>query len=199
MRALLVAMDRWVRDGIAPPASQHPLVDRGTLVDVNKLAFPAIPGVQSPRNLKAGFRISNQFLKGGAGFGTELPLLVPRVDADGNERSGIRVPEIAVPLATYTGWNFRAASVGMTTHLYPLIGSYIPFARTEAERNERKDPRLSVAERYSSRDAYMAKIREAADKLVKQRYLLAEDLGSVAARAAAHYELIMGGPEPGSR
>ena len=115
------------------------------------MAFPAIPGVHSPRDLTAGARIANPFIKAGGGAGALLPLLVPQVDADGNERSVIRLPEIAVPLATYTGWNFRAPSVGSPDQLYPLLGSYIPFSRTKAEREERKDPRPSVAVRHAGR------------------------------------------------
>ena len=103
LRALLTALDRWVQNSVEPPASRHPRLDQGTLVDVSRIAFPAIPGVHSLRALTAGARIANPFVRDGAGAGAKLPLLVPQVDADGNERSGIRLPEIAVPLATYTG------------------------------------------------------------------------------------------------
>ncbi len=134
LRALLVALDRWVREGINPPASRHPRLDQGTLVDAKSVAFPSIPAVHSPRDLKGGVRIANRFLARGAGPGTKLPLLVPQVDADGNELPGIRLPDIAVPLATYTGWNFRASSVGSPDRLYPLLGSYIPLSERDAGR-----------------------------------------------------------------
>jgi hypothetical protein len=191
LRALLVAMDSWVRENVQPPASRHPRLDQGTLVDASKINFPAVPGVHSPRELTAGARIANPFLKGGAGPGARLPLLVSNVDSDGNETSGIRLPEIAVPLATYTGWNFRAPVVGASDQLYPLLGSYIPFARTKAEREERKDPRPSVAERYQTRDVYLAKIREVMRSLVKDRFLLPEDVEAAVARANAHWDLTM--------
>jgi hypothetical protein len=199
LRSLLVAMDRWVRDGVAPPASRHPRVDQGTLVDVKNVAFPMIPGVHSPLALTAGARMANPFLNGGAGAGATLPLLVPQVDQDGNERSGIRMPEVAVPLATYTGWNFRAPSVGSPDRLYPLLGSYIPFARTKAEREERKDPRPSIAERYATRDAYLAKINESTATLVKDGFLLAEDVAPAVARASAHWDLVMGSATTSTR
>jgi hypothetical protein len=96
-------------------------------------------------------------------------------------------------LATYTGWNFRASAVGAPDRLYPLLGSYIPLAKTKAEREGRGDPRPSVAERYPTRDVYLAKIREATNDLVKDRYMLAEDAEVAVARAAAHWDLIMGG------
>ena len=118
LRALLTAMDRWVQKGVEPPASRHPRLDQGTLVDVSRVAFPAIPGVHSPRALMAGARIANPYVQGGAGAGATLPLLVPQVDVDGNEQSGIRLPEVAVPLATYTGWNFRAPAVGAPDRVY---------------------------------------------------------------------------------
>lgn len=191
LRSLLVAMDRWGREGIAPPASRHPRLDQGTLVNVTSIAFPPIPGVHPPVGLTAGARMANPFLKAGGGAGATLPLLVPQVDVDGNERSGIVLPEISAPLATYTGWNFRAASVGGPDRLYPLLGSYIPFATTKAAREERGDPRPSIAERYATRDAYLAKIREAARTLVKDGFLLEEDVSRAVARAAAHWDLIV--------
>ena len=199
LRALLVAMDDWVREDVDPPASRRPRLDEGTLVDVKSVAFPAIPGVHSPLGLNAGARTANPFLTGGAGAGAKLPLLVSQVDADGNERAGIRLPEVAVPLATYTGWNFRAPAVGGADRVYPLLGSYIPFARTKAEREQRMDPRLSVAERYPTRDAYLAQINDVAAALVRGRYLLAEDVAAAVARAADHWDLIMDGTANSTR
>lgn len=192
LRALLVAMDQWVKEGIAPPASQHPRLDRGTLADVTQAAFPVIPGVQLPRALGAGARVSNMFVQGGAGGGVALPLLVPQVDADGNEIAGIRLPEVAVPLATYTGWNFRRQEIGGTHLIVSLLGSYIPLARTKAERDERGDPRLAIEERYPTRALYLSKIRDAAAALVGDRYLLAEDVDAVVRRATDHWDLVMG-------
>jgi hypothetical protein len=116
-----------------------------------------------------------------------LPFLVPQVDDDGNETAGIRVPELAVPLATTTGWNFRAERVGNPTTIYALAGSYVPFARTPAEREARRDPRPSISERYRDRDDYLQKIRGAAAGLVADRFLLAEDVEDVVARASRHW------------
>jgi alpha/beta hydrolase family protein len=113
---------------------------------------------------------------------------VPQVDADGNERAGIRLPEVVVPLATYTGWNFRSAATGGTNQLVPLLGSYIPLPRTKAEREARKDPRPSIEERYASRQAYLDAIGKAAAALVKDGYLLADDVPAVVKRATEHWE-----------
>jgi hypothetical protein len=97
---------------------------------------------------------------------------VSAVDADGNELAGIRLPDIAAPLATYTGWNVYKAQPG---ELCDRDGSYIPFARTKAEREASGDPRPSVAERYGTRAAYVAKVKAAADDLVRERLLLSDD------------------------
>ena len=188
MRALFVAMDKWVREGAAPPPSRIPHLSDGTLVKAADVAFPALAGVQSPKTLTAGVRAGNPFVAGGAGEGTPLPLLVPQVDADGNERAGIRLPEVAVPLATYTGWNFRSAATGGTSQLVPLLGAYIPLARTRAEREARHDPRPSIEERYPSRQQYLDAINKAAGALVKDGYLLASDVPSVVKRATEHWE-----------
>ncbi len=188
MRALVVAMERWVTTGAMPPASQYPRLADGTLVKASAVAFPSIPGVQSPRTLTAGTRMSTEFAPGSAGAGAPLPFLVPQVDADGNERTGIRLPEVAVPLATYTGWNFRSEKIGGTTQLVPLLGSYIPFAQTKAERDMAHDPRPSIAERYASKEQYLDKVHKAAAALVTQGYLLSGDADAVVKRAAQHWE-----------
>ncbi|MBI3491447.1 MAG: hypothetical protein HY047_06640, partial [Acidobacteria bacterium] len=184
LRALLLAMHRWVSAGTAPPASAYPTLGDHTLVRAGTIAFPAIAGVASPRALTAGARIANPLLNtdGGGGAGAPLPLFVPDVDADGNERAGIRLPDVAVPLGTYTGWNFRHPSTGSPGELVSLLGSFVPFAPTPAARAT-GDPRRSMQERYASRDEYLAKAREAADALVARRFLLVDDVDRVVQRA----------------
>ncbi len=171
LRALMVAMEQWVRKGTAPPASQYPRLSDGTLVRSDTVAFPAVPTVQSPRIIPAAQH-----------DGKEIPFLVPQVDADGNERAGVRTAELLVPMGTYTGWNFRNASMGGADQLVPLLGSRIPLARTRAERDAAHDPRLSVEERYPSRDAYVAKAQKVTDGLVKAGYLLSSDASEVMKR-----------------
>jgi len=188
MRALVVSMEKWITAGTLPPASQYPRVGDGTLVKAATVAFPGIPGVHSPRTLLSGTRMSLELAPGSAGPGAPLPFLVPQVDADGNERAGIRLPEVSVPLATYTGWNFRNSRLGGTDQLVSLLGSYIPFAQTKADREAKHDPRRSIEERYASRDQYMDLINKAAAALVKDGYLLADDVAAVTKRAADHWE-----------
>ncbi|HXI29951.1 MAG TPA: alpha/beta hydrolase domain-containing protein, partial [Vicinamibacterales bacterium] len=162
MRALLLAMNRWVKDGTPPPASAYPRLKDGTLVAAANVAWPAVTGVASPRSLTAGPRAANAFIAAGAAAGTALPLLVPQVDPDGNERAGIRLPDVAVPLATYTGWNFRKPEIGAPNELVSLLGASIPFAPSRAARDAAHDPRRSIEERYASKDAYLKQVEQAA-------------------------------------
>lgn len=189
MRALLLAMHRWVSAGAPPPPSAYPTLADGTLVKAAALAWPAIPGISSPKAVGAGARIANPFIPGGAAAGAPLPLLVPQVDRDGNELAGIRLPDLTVPLATYTGWNFRNVKTGATNDLVSLLGSQIPFAPTRAARDAARDPRRSIQERYPSRDEYLSKVRDAADALVAKGYLLIDDEGPVVQRAADQWDL----------
>jgi hypothetical protein len=146
--------------------------------------------MQPPRMIAPARRASNPLLRSSGGEGALQPLMVSQVDADGNELGGIRLPEVAVPLATYTGWNFRAPAIGGTTRLIGNTGSYIPFARTRAEREATGDPRLSIEERYASRAEYLARVRGVLDALVRDRYMLAEDVDAAATRAGAHWDLL---------
>ncbi len=192
MRALLTAMAEWVVDDAAPPPSAHPDFADNTLVMPRDLPFPALPGVRSPADVSAGIRAANPLLDGNGGAGTTLPLLVPAVDVDGNETSGILHPEVAVPLATYTGWNFANAERGDPNDLWPLAGAYIPFPATRDEGDQRNDPRASIEDRYASKDAYLEQVAEAAESLVRERYMLQTDIDPVLERAARHWDLLMG-------
>ena len=181
LRALLTAMDNWVRQGSAPPASQYPKLSDGTLVRRDAVTFPAIPGVESPRLIQSAQQGT-----------TPLPILVPQVDDDGNERAGIRSVEQAVPVATYTGWNFRSPVVGAPKELVSLMGSSIPFAATDAARKP-GDPRRSLASRYTSKEQYLTRAREHAEALVKAGYLLAADVPQVIKRMEDLWALARGG------
>jgi hypothetical protein len=183
-RALLVAMERWVRSGIMPPPSRHPLLADHTLVTRDDIDFPAIPGVRSPRAIPGGYRADLD----GPPASHPLPMLVPQVDGDGNELAGIQQPDLAVPLATYTGWNFRSPKIGQPTELLPLTGSYIPFSVTRAAREAAADPRFSIEERYGDRARYQALVSDRADNLVRDGYLLSEDVATVVERALARWD-----------
>jgi hypothetical protein len=196
-RALITDMDQWVKDGTAPPPNTFPRIADSTLVPLGKWAFPKIPGVNMPHEMNLGYRldfgpkwkegiVSNEPPKVGKAFG----VLIPQTDADGNDLGGVRLPELQVPLATYTGWNLRDASIGAPDLRLSFLGSFIPLARTAAEREKSGDPRLSVRERYSSREEYIGKFGEAAIRLIKDRFLLREDLAAVLERGPSEWNEI---------
>jgi Alpha/beta hydrolase domain len=196
MRALLLAMHKWVKEGAAPPASRYPRLEDHTLVPAASIAFPAIPGVGSPRTLTAGDRVANPYLHSGAGAGAPLPILVPAVDEDGNERAGILLPDVAVPLATYTGWNFRKPAIGAPGEPVSLLGSSIFFPATRTAREAGKDPRRSIEERYRSQEDYLAKVEQAADALVKSGYLLVDDEPRILQRASDQWDVAVTARSP---
>jgi hypothetical protein len=181
MRALLRALHKWTAAATLPPDSRYPKLADGTLVKAGDVRFPVLPRVGDPRTIEEpGLLIK--------GTKVSLPFLVPQVDADGNDLAGIRVPEVAVPLATATGWTFRSDRIGNPTTILALTGSYIPLPRTRAEREASKDPRRSIEERYRGRDDYLQRIRASAVALIKGGYLLQEDLEDVVQRAARHWD-----------
>jgi hypothetical protein len=185
LRALLVAMDRWVGENQEPPPSRYPRIEDGTLVPVEtfRSAFPAIPGVNTPSQCYTPSRLDfgPQWEEHGVAdivpprVGQPYRTLVPQVDADGNELAGIRLPDVAVPLGTFTGWNLRAAEYGAEGQLSGLDGSYLAFARTAEERRQMSDPRPAVHERYPTRAAYLTQYLKAVLQLQQEGFLIPED------------------------
>jgi Alpha/beta hydrolase domain len=185
LRACLVNLDRWVREGIAPPPSAHARVDDATAVDPDELmkVFDRIPGAHYPRHHARPRRLdfdpdpqSGQSRTLPPHDGPAYGSRVSAVDDDGNEVAGIALPELRVPLATHTGWNLRHADIGGEQQLLVFAGSTLPFPRTRAEQETSRDPRPSLEERYRSRSDYLAAVRRAAVDLCEKRYLLEEDV-----------------------
>jgi Alpha/beta hydrolase domain len=181
-RAVIANMDAWVRSNTLPPPSSYPKIADGTLVPLRDYALPAIPGLNPPHEANEAWHLdfgptwrdgilSIQPPKVGESF----PVLVPQVDADGNERDGVRLPEITVPLATYASWNLRDPSIGAPDQRVSFEASFLPFSKTAADRQKTGDPRKSVAERYADREDYIKRYQNAVDDLVKQRWILPED------------------------
>jgi hypothetical protein len=192
MRALLLALDRWVKDGTPPPPSRYPRLADRTLVEMTSPP-PGIPGFTMAKGPTARPRFDY-----GPDFGrgivsrilpAVLPdsyrVLVPRIDADGNETSGIVLPEIAVPTGTATGWSVRSPDAGGAGELCYLDGSFTPFARTKAQREASGDPRPSLQERYRDHDDYAARVHDVARALEHDGYVLNEDVPRLAERANA--------------
>ncbi|TDK99984.1 hypothetical protein EI067_03025 [Mycobacterium paragordonae] len=161
-RALLIALEEWVADGIEPPASQVPRTADGTAV--------------ARKEVLSGFGYANTPAPAWLPSSGHVDL-VSAVDEDGNELAGIRLPAVAAPLATYTGWNARRFAADLPDVMYERIGSKLAFP----------PGRPSVAERYATRDDYAAAVAAAAQALVAQRFLLASEVGAVIKKTAADY------------
>jgi hypothetical protein len=197
-RAMIANMDAWVRSNTLPPESAYPKLVDGNLVPLPEYHFPALPGLATPHEASQAYRLDfgPEWTRGilsrqAPTVGAAFPVLVPQVDADGNERDGVRLPEIVVPLATYTGWNLRDPSIGARDQRVPFEGSYVPFPRTAAERKQNGDPRKSVLERYHDREDYLARYSMAIDTLVQQHYILADDKQALLRRGQDEWDETM--------
>ena len=203
MRALLMSLDAWVREGREPPPSVYPKIAEGTLVGwrASDSGWRQVPGinypevVQQPASYDRGPEWASQ-----RHISREPPVeqakyepRVPAFGADGNERGCLNLPTLSVPVATYTPWQLRSKTIGAETELLGLQGGYIPFSRTAEDRQEAGDPRPALLERYRDYDDYRAQLRGAAEKLIAQRYLLNEDLPRIEAIGEKHRGLFGGG------
>ena len=198
LRAALASLDRWVSEGVEPPASAVPRLADGSAVaaEATREVYARIPGarfpdrVSRPVRLDFGPRVDQGVVELPPKIGAPYVTVVSAVDADGNDTAGIRPPELRVPVATFTGWNPRHPDQGAPGDLMAMMGSTLPFARTAAERQASGDPRPSLAERYGDRDGYLARVRSDAQAMVADRHLLAEDVGAVVERAGALWDFV---------
>jgi hypothetical protein len=201
LRALLIAMDEWVASGTAPPTSRYPTLARGELVPRESVRFPAVPSMALPAYMPGVWRLDFGPQFSSAGIIAEPPrvgraftVLVPQVDADGNDRGGVPQLEVAVPLGTHTGWNVTVPALEDLRYLSGLTGSFEPFATTREGRERAGDPRRAVNERYRNRAEYLARISDAARALVRDRFMLAEDVAAATARADAMWTALVESP-----
>ncbi|MEQ1731240.1 MAG: alpha/beta hydrolase domain-containing protein, partial [Vicinamibacterales bacterium] len=198
LRALLLDLDAWVRTGTEPPPSRYPRLAAAELVARERVKFPTVAALPFAAYLPPVFRmdLGAQFSKTRIItnepplLGAPYPVLVPQVDNDGNDVGGVPLPEIAVPLGTFTGWNVATPLLPGLRYLAGLIGSFEPFARTRDERERTGDPRPSIAERYQGRAAYLDAVRRATDTLIRQRFVRAEDRDAVVQQAAATWDAL---------
>ena len=204
MRALLSAMQRWLVEGEAPPESVYPRFADGTLgtVEAYRERFPSLPNFRLPRaNLKPprldlGSRFAAEEIadRQPAGLGEPFVTAVPLPDDDGIDLGGIRLPGIAVPLATHTGWNLRRPEIGADDKLARWSGSMLPFAANERDRQNAGDPRPSLEARYGSREDYGEAVERASATLVRQGFLLEADVSKVKATALRRFDQIITHP-----
>ncbi len=198
LRAALVNLDRWVSEGVEPPPSAVPRLADGTAVaaETTRALYAAIPGgrfpdrIPRPVRLDFGPQVDRGVVELPPKIGAPYVTVVSAVDADGNERAGVRPPELRVPVATFTGWNPRHPDQGAPGDLMSMMGSTLPFARTAAERGRTGDPRPSLEERYGDRERYLARVRRDAEAMVADRHLLAEDVDAVVERAGALWDFV---------
>ncbi len=185
LRPLLAALRAWVEDGTAPPPSCFPSRADGTLVTLEqaRAAFPAIPGMALPERLN-GLRLLDHSRQPPA-EGAAYPVFVARPDGDGNALGGIRHPLTQAPVGTHTGWNLRAPGFA-AGELYSIMGSFVPFAATRADRGE--DPRPSLAERYFTRQEWVRRLRAVTEHMRAARLLLDEDAERILAAAAGSWD-----------
>jgi len=182
LRALFVALEEWVTKDVAPPPSLVPSLAAGTAITADAVAMPKVGGFAVAPGDNPVLPPVDWVDPPEASLPAPYTTFVSAVDSDGNETAGIRLPQIAVPLGTYTGWNVYKAQPG---ELADRDGSFIAFARTRAEREAASDPRPSLEERYGSRDAYVAQLKAAAAALVAERLLLPGDADRLVAAAQA--------------
>jgi hypothetical protein len=189
MRSLLLALERWTTAKVEPPASAFPRIGDGTMVTVEKYRalfptkFDLVPPAVNLREPRlAPTRVP-------PAHGPEFATLVPAPDVDGNDRGGVRMIELAVPLGTHTGWNMRAPGTGFAWATARFDGSFSPFPRTRSEAGD--DPRRALSERYPDRSAFEAMVREAADRQKTAGFLLHEDVERAVNENLAQYDRII--------
>jgi hypothetical protein len=198
LRALLLSMDDWIRTGAAPPPSRYPTVARRELVPYESLRFPAIPSFSAPDYMPRVWRMSygddynttRVIIREPPALGDPYPVLVPQVNEDGNEVGGVLLPEIAVPLGTHTGWNITVPQLRDLGYLAGLVGSFVPFPITREARVQSGDARRSIEERYASRTAYLDDVRRATQSLVRERFVLADDVPAILRDAATRWDIL---------
>lgn len=197
LRALLADMDAWVKTDTAPPDSVYPQNAKSELATPSTLNFPKIAGQKTPLLPKMAPRLDfgPEFaIKGIVTveppvIGESYAVTIPQADSDGIDLGGIRMPEVAVPLATYTGWNLRDASIGAPEQLYSMQGSMIPFPLLKTA----GDSRMSIGQRYKNRADYLVKVKAAATELVGKKLLLKRDIDKIVERSAIEWDALTNG------
>jgi len=195
LRALLVALVEWVETGSAPPPSAVPALADGTLVPLGEIGWPRIPGLATPDRAHTAHRVDYgaRWEEGIVTIqppfvGPAFPVRVPSVDRFGNERGGVPTLEIEAPLATYLPWALRTGMPGPEEELADFWGTYAPLPLTERRKRETRDGRPSVESLYEDRTAYERAAREAAERLVRRRWMLEEDVERAVERAMRHWD-----------
>ena len=200
LRALLDGLDKWLSAGTEPPPSRYPTIARGQLVPREAVHFPKIPSLPFASYMPGVWRMdygaeyaaTKVITREPPSLGAPYTVLVPQVNADGNDEGGVALPEVAVPLGTHTGWNISTFQLSGLRYLAGLVGSFRPFARTKAERQQSGDSRPSIEERYANRQDYVQRVRRAAADLVRERFVLQADVEELVQQAEQTWTVIVG-------
>ena len=202
LRAELINLDRWVSEGIEPPENAHPRIADGSAVAPVQVLehFKAYPDVHLPdperlpvlRRVDLGPDADKGIGRYPVVEGDAYRALVSNVDVDGNEVAGIRLPDVTAPIGTHTGWNPRHPDSGGADQIMPMQGFSKFFARTAAEREANGDPRMSIDERYPVKDTYLREVRNQAEILAHERYILPEDIDIILHDSSRRWDAAMG-------
>lgn len=200
LRALLIDLDKWITNATEPPPSRYPTLAQQQLVPREGVRFPKIPALPFASYMPGVWRMdygadyatTRVITKEPPSLGSPFTVLVPQVNADGNDVGGIALPEVAVPLGTHTGWNVSTFQLSGLRYLAGLVGSFEPFAKTRAEREQTGDSRQSIEERYKSRQDYLQRVRQAAINLVRERFVLDTDVEALVQQADQTWSVIVG-------
>jgi hypothetical protein len=203
-RALLGALDRWVADGTKPPPSAYPRIADGTLVPLENLKFPTTAELAAPDYMPGIWRMDfgGDFTRTGRikhdppRVGAPYRVLVPAVDADGNEVAGVRQPHVTTPVAAWAGWNVELPPARELGILAALTGSTLPLPRTPDEATAKRDRRKPISERYRDRADYLSRVRADAVRLAQAGYVLAEDVPALEAEAGVFWDAVQAQPAP---
>ena len=192
-----------MRQGIEPPPSKNPSINNGTAILPSEFmeAFTMVPGIENPSlNKLWGIREieEDEHFQYGVGFfpvkeGRRYQNYVANIDSDGNELGGIRLPDLDVPVGTHTGWNLRHPDSGSPDDIIPMKGISVAFANTRVNKEKNQDTRRSLEERYESREQFIELVRESAQKLVDQNYLLNDDIAIVIEACLDRYDAAING------
>ena len=200
VRTLIIALDDWIKTDKTPPPSVYPTLKNGTLThwEAAAVGWKAIPNVSYPKVIQQAYTADFGIDFSSTKFITQhppiiqekYPIYLPKLDADNNELGMLKVPAVAVPTGTYTGWNLRTSKMGAEGELLRLTGGYIPFPKTKKEQSKHKDPRKSIEHRYPNFEAYYATYKKATTELVQQGYLLEEEVKGILELAVRNRGLI---------
>ncbi len=193
-RALLVRLAEWAVEGKTPPANAYPKIADGTLVNIENVDFPKLKNAVFPKKIHTAYRADYGARWFAGVVGNQPPILgkkfipkVSQVDKFGNEKTGVRNIEVRVPLATHTPWNLRHDTPGGKDELTDFRGTFIPLPKADAEKTRTNDPRQTIASLYANKNEYLEKVRAAAQELVREGFVLEEDVAYLAERAERYW------------